>query len=149
MPVEFLRLTPGRSLMLSVFLVTIHLLAGPSVIPLTLPPVLKLGIVGTVVTSLFRLGAIHGWKASPSSVVELTLNQEGKVTVVYHGGECCQGMLRPDTYVHPLGVIVRVASLAGGHRSVVLLRGQLAPGLFRSLLISLLKHRREWDFDGP
>ena len=147
MPVEFLRLTPGRSLMLSVFLVTIHLVAGLSVIPLTLAPVLKLRIVGTVVASLFRLGAIHGWKTSSSSVVELTLDQEGNVTLVYHGGECCQGMLRPDTYVHPLGVIVRVASTGGEKRSVVLLRGQLETGLFRSLRISLLKHRRERDFD--
>ena len=149
MPVEFLCLTSGHSLMLSVFLVTIHLLAGSSIIPLTLSPVHKLGIVGTVIASLLRLGAIHGWKTSPSSVIELTLNQDGKVTSVYRGGECCQGMLRPDPYVHPLGVIVRVVSLAGDHRSVVLLRGQLAPGLFRSLRISLLKHRRERDFDGP
>ena len=148
MPVQFLRLVPGRSLMMSLFLVTIHLVAGLSVIPLTLVPVLKLGIVGTVVASLFRLGAIHGWKTSPSSLVELTLSRQDMVTLVYRNGECCQGILRPDTYVHPSVVILRVTGVAGRCRSVVLLRDQVQQGLFRRLRINLLRHRSERDLDG-
>ncbi len=128
--------------MLTVFLTTIHAVAGLSVIPLTLVPVLKLGVVAAVAVSFVHLGAILGWKTSPRSLVELTLNKEGKVTLVYRSGECCQGTLRRDTYVHPMGVILRVAAATGDCRSSVLLRVQLEPGLFRSLRIDLLHHLR-------
>ncbi len=148
MPVQFLRLAPRRSLILTVFLVTIHVVAALSVIPLTLVPLLKLGLLAVIIVSFVRLGAIHGWKTSLRSLVELTLHKEGMVTLVYRSGECCQGTLRRDTYVHPMGVILRVATATGDCRSTVLLRGQLEPGLFRCLRIDLLQHLREPHSDG-
>ena len=116
-------------------------------LPLTLNPAVKAGLGIAVVLSFVRLGAQHGWLTSSRSVVEMIVKMDGVVTLTYLNGECCQGRLRRDTYVHPVGVILRVAGPARDCRTVVLLRDQLEPELFRRLRINLTGSLRELERD--
>lgn len=142
MPAQLLRFTPRPSLLLIVFLVTIHAGAGLSLISLTITAWLKLAMAAGVVVSFFRLGAIHGWRTSPHCVVELSVNDDGRMTWVYNDGVCWEGRLLQDTYIHPQAVILRVTS-QGDIRSVALLRGQLGAEPFHRLRTSVLQILRD------
>ena len=142
MPVQFLRLAPRRSLILTVFLVMIHVGAGLSLVSLTIPLWLKLALASGVIISCVRLGAIHAWYTSLQSVAEVSIDTHARVTLVYRSGECWQGMLAPDSYVHPLAVILRVVC-RGDTRSVLLLRGQLDAEPFRRLRTTAMQTLRD------
>ena len=139
---QLLRLAPRRSVLLTLFLVAIHAVAGLSLVPLTLAPGLKLGLMAIITVSFFLLAAKHGWKTSARSVLELTIDREGFVMLIYRDGEYWEGMLRGDTYVHPVGVILRVTGHGHQTRSVVLLRDQLEPEPFRRLRSEFLGNLR-------
>ena len=147
MPIQSVRVRPRRSLILIAYLTIVHVVAGLCLIPLTLVPLVKWGLMLAIAASLVHLGAVHGCLSAARSVVTLVVNKEGGVTFAYLDGELCRGTLRGDTYVHPMGVLLRIATATGACQNVVLLRGQIDVELFRRLRVLLRSALRELNVD--
>ena len=148
MPLQILRLRLRRSLMMVAFLVVIHTVAGLSLMYLTLMLEFKVVLGAVVLLSLLRCSAIHGLLTSPRSVVELTVHRAGMVTLLFQSGEFWEGCLRPDTYIHPLVVLMRADSAVGDTYSIMILRSQVHEEQFRRLRSDFLTPLRESTLHG-
>ena len=114
-----LRLQPGRSRLLAVFLLTIHVLALVALIPLPLEVWWKLAIVGGLLVDLGWSYRLHAVKTSGSAIVEAVWDGEGIWQLSLGNGDQVEAVLLPDSVV-TLSLVVLNFRGNGRRRSLVL-----------------------------
>jgi toxin CptA len=106
-------------------------------IPLALPWAMKVLAGLLVLANLVYTVGYHGWRCTPNAPVAVILTPEGGWQVVTWRGEQWDGMLLPDSYLHPWLTVLRFRPPGRLPISVILVPDGVDPAAFRRLRVRL------------
>ncbi len=138
-----LRLRPGVSRQLTLYVWAIHLLALPGLMLIPLSPWLKVCIIMLLASSLFCIHRRHIGRQSPQAIEEAIWDEQGIWHLRLASGDTLEADLFPDSFVSLTLVLLNFRAVRY-HRSLI-----LAPGALDRDTLRRLRVRLKLDYGKP
>ncbi len=143
-----LRLRPGVSVQLMLYVWAIHLSALPGLMSVPLSPWLKVCMGVLLVSSLFRIHRRHIGRQSPQAIEEAIWDEQGTWRLRLASGDTLEADLLPDSFV-TLSLVLLNFRVDRFHRSLILAPGALDRDTLRRLRVRLkLDYGKSGDGSG-
>lgn len=129
-----LHLNPRISRYLALFLLSLHGAALAVIATLTAPAWVHIALSAAVLVNFWSSFNTHVLGRSKSAVLSMVWDGEGEWTLLTGEGKSSHVRLLPNSFVHPLLVVLNFALAERGRRSVILMQDSLDPKTYRNLL---------------
>ncbi len=140
-----LRLRPGRSPRITLYIWAIHLAALPVLIPLPLSPWLKACLLPLLGVSLYRAHRRHVSRQSPDAIEEAVWDAQGAWRLRLASGVTLKADLYPDSFVTVALVLLNFRS-GRRRRTLILTPDALDRDTLRRLRVRLkLQYGKQGD----